>query len=360
MIAADTLASALKLADKVVERRSSLPILTNVRLRATNGELEITATDLDTELVTRLPYGGEPVDTTVGAAQLLQIAQQGGDASLELSQADGKLRIDGAARFTLYTLPAEDFPVMTDPEPSTSFEMPPLALLSALSASAVAVSTEETRYYLNGVYIQRLGEQLGFTATDGHRLAMVRMPAPEGTDGLQGSIVHRDVVKLLRHMLEETPAAVKMGFSASKVRFEIGRSVITSKLIYGTFPDYPRIVPKDFKGTIVLPAEQLLAGCRAAGCLTTEKVRPLQLFTSPARIEAKHPEGGKVEAELAAEIEGEPPEFVSFNARYFEEIVQQRPFGDVKLSLSDAASPVLVEFEKDPSFSAVLMPMRVR
>ena len=245
-----TLLKGLSHVQSVVERRNTIPILSNVLIEATaDGGLRLMATDLDLQINERIAAAvDQPGATTVSAHTLFDIARKLPEgAQVQLSAAEGRLAIvAGRARFSLGTLPREDFPVIAEGELPTSFELPADTLKQMIDKTRFAISTEETRYYLNGIFLHVTKDAtpvLKAAATDGHRLARVTMPRPEGAEEMPDVIVPRKCVGELRKLLDEVDGSVGVSLSGTKIRFDLGQAVLTSKLIDGTFPDYSRVIP---------------------------------------------------------------------------------------------------------------------
>ena len=247
-----TLLKALAQAQSVVERRNTIPILANVLIEAEGAQVSFRATDLDTEVVDRAAAMVERAGaTTVSAVMLHEIVRKlpdGALVNLTEDAASGRLAITaGRSSFNLATLPREDFPVMASSEYSSNFSAPAAVLRRLFDKAKFAISTEETRYYLNGVYMHTAngdtGHVLRCVATDGHRLARIDAPLPEGAAGMPGVIVPRKTVNELRKLLDDDEAQIAVSVSETKVRFATPAIMLTSKVIDGTFPDYTRVIP---------------------------------------------------------------------------------------------------------------------
>ena len=246
------LLKALNHVHRVVERRNTIPILSNVLLRADRDELSLKATDLDMEIVDRVPAAVEQAGaSTVPAHMLYDIVRKlpdGAEIALDTGSGQTMALQAGRARFALQMLPDADFPDLNAGELPFAFTIAAEALKRLIDRTQFAISTEETRYYLNGIYFHVVGEgamaRLRAVATDGHRLAKAEMPAPEGSAGMPGIIIPRKTVGEIQKLLEDPETEVSAALSDSKIRLAIGNLVLTSKLIDGTFPDYERVIPK--------------------------------------------------------------------------------------------------------------------
>ena len=245
-----TLLKSLSHVQSVVERRNTIPILSNVLIEASaDGAIKLMATDLDLQIVESVSAQVEQAGaTTISAHTLFDIARKLPEGSqVSLHAAEGKMLIQaGRARFNLSTLPRDDFPVIAEGDLPTTFELPAETLKQIIDKTRFAISTEETRYYLNGIYFHVTDDDqpvLKAAATDGHRLARVTVTRPDGAEGMPGIIIPRKCIGELRKLLDEVEGSVGIALSASKIRFGLGSAILTSKLIDGTFPDYSRVIP---------------------------------------------------------------------------------------------------------------------
>lgn len=353
----------------VVERRNTIPILSNAKMEASQGELQLTATDLDLEVVETVGANVlAPGATTVPAHTLYDIVRrlpEGADVELDgTDEADKLFMRCGRAQFTLPSLPVSDFPVMAGGEFSHTFRLAPGELRGLIDRTRFAISTEETRYYLNGIYLHaavRDGvDVLRAVATDGHRLASVEMPLPDGAAGMPGVIVPRKTVAELRRLIDETAEEVTIELSESKARFSFGRGVLTSKLIDGTFPDYRRVIPLSHDKQLEVARKLFNEAVDRVSAISSEKSRAIKLSMADALLvlSASSLEHGSASEELEVRYTGQPLE-IGFNSRYLLDITQQID-GEVACFLfTDAASPTVVREPSDSSAIYVLMPMRV-
>jgi len=352
----------------VVERRTTIPILSNVLLRASGNALEFKATDLEREVIEQAPAEVmTPGAVTVPAHMLHDIVRKLPDgAEVEMVRDPERDRLSltaGQARFALQTLPAEDFPDLTAGEMSHEFTVSAADLKKLLDKTRFAISTEETRYYLNGIYLHPAtgnGPTLRAVATDGHRLAQVEMPRPEGADGMPGVIIPRKTVHELHRLLEDSDAEVKVGVSTSKVRFEIGTVTVTSKLIDGTFPDYARVIPQGNDKALTVSNAQFKSAVDRVSTIASERGRAVKLNLADDRmvLSVSNPEGGSATEELGVSYSSAPLE-IGFNARYLLDIADQLDSDTAVFKLADPGSPTLVRDGEDESALYVLMPMRV-
>ncbi|MEM8696915.1 MAG: DNA polymerase III subunit beta [Pseudomonadota bacterium] len=351
----------------VVERRNTIPILSNVLLEAVEGGgIRLMATDLDLQIVETVDAQVEQAGaTTVSAHTLFDIVRklpEGSQVSLEA--AEGKMAVNaGRARFNLSTLPRDDFPVIAEGDLPTSFELPAAALREIVDKTRFAISTEETRYYLNGIFFHVTDEDqpvLKAAATDGHRLARFTMPRPDGAEGMPDVIVPRKCVGELRKMLDELDGTVAVALSDSKIRFGLGTAVMTSKLIDGTFPDYNRVIPTGNDKLLKIDPRSFEEGVDRVATIATEKTRAVKmaLDTDKITLSVTSPENGTASEEVAGQYGSDGFE-IGFNARYLLDILGQVQGDDIEVHLADAAAPTLIRENDKASALYVLMPMRV-
>jgi DNA polymerase-3 subunit beta len=276
-----TLLKSLSHVQSVVERRNTIPILSNVLMEARDdGSLRVMATDLDLQVdesvAANVTQAGA---TTVSAHTLFDIIRKLPEGSqVELSAADGKMQVNaGRSRFNLSTLPRDDFPVIAEGDLPTRFELPAATLRQVIDKTKFAISTEETRYYLMGIFLHVADDQLKAAATDGHRLARVTVAKPDGADGMPDVIVPRKCVGELRKLLDEVEGTVEVSLSPTKVRFGLGSAVLTSKLIDGTFPDYNRVIPTANDKLLKIDPKSFAAGVDRVATIASEKTRAVKM-----------------------------------------------------------------------------------
>ncbi|WP_298724183.1 DNA polymerase III subunit beta [uncultured Ferrovibrio sp.] len=363
------LLTALSHVQSVVERRNTIPILSNVLLEAEGERLALTATDLDIAVVEKLPAKVEkPGATTVAAHTFYDIVRKLPDgAEIELTFAASDQRLDlraGRSSFKLSCLPKEDFPVMAAGDLPHSFQLPADQLRRLIDKTRFAISTEETRYYLNGIYLHAASSagvpMLRAVATDGHRLARVEAPLPAGAAGMPGVIVPRKTVNELRKLLEGGAADVKIELSDTKIRFTFGELVLVSKLIDGAFPEYERVIPRDNDKVMEVDSKAFAAAVDRVATISTEKSRAVKLSLKPEGIElsATSPDHGSASEQLTAAYSAAPIE-VGYNSRYLLDIASQIEGENARFLLADALAPTLVRDPSDDGALYVLMPMRV-
>ena len=364
-----TLLKGLSHVQSVVERRNTIPILSNVLIEATaEGAIRLMATDLDLQINESVAAAvDQPGSTTVSAHTLFDIARKLPEgAQVSLTAAEGRMAIvAGRARFSLGTLPRDDFPVIAEGELPTQFEMPAEALKQIIDKTRFAISTEETRYYLNGIFLHVSDEGgsqpvLKAAATDGHRLARVTLPRPDGAETMPDVIIPRKCVAELRKLLDEVDGSVGVSLSGTKIRFDLGQAILTSKLIDGTFPDYSRVIPTGNDKILKLDPSAFMEGVDRVSTIATEKTRAVKMALDRDKItlSVTSPENGTAAEEVPGEYVAAPFE-IGFNSRYLMDILGQIDGDVVEVHLADAAAPTLIrENDKAPALY-VLMPMRV-
>jgi DNA polymerase-3 subunit beta len=356
----------------VVERRNTIPILSNVLIEASgDGLVKIMATDLDLQVIESLD--AVSVDTagaiTVSAHLLFDIARKLPDGSqVSLETAENRMAVKaGRSRFQLPTLPRDDFPMIVEGDLPTSFEIPAKTLAELIDRTRFAISTEETRYYLNGIFLHVTDEDqpvLKAAATDGHRLARFTIPRPEGAAGMPDVIVPRKAVGELRKLLEEAlDGNVLVDLSASKIRFTLGGEggmVLTSKLIDGTFPDYSRVIPTGNDKLLKIDPKSFYEGVDRVATIATERTRAVKMGLEPDRVtlSVTSPDNGTAAEEVPAQYSSEGFE-IGFNANYLKDILGQIDGDTVELHLADAGAPTLIRQDGNSPALYVLMPMRV-
>jgi DNA polymerase-3 subunit beta len=348
----------------VVERRNTIPILSNVLIEGReDGSIRLMATDLDLQVDESVPATvSQPGATTVSAHTLFDIVRKLPEGSqVELTAAEGKMQVvAGRSRFNLSTLPRDDFPVIAEGELPTRFELPAATLRQVIEKTRFAISTEETRYYLMGIFLHVVDDQLRAAATDGHRLARVTVARPDGADGMPDVIVPRKAVAELYRLLEELEGTVEISLSPTKVRFGLGSAVLTSKLIDGTFPDYNRVIPTANDKLLKLDPKSFSAGVDRVSTIASEKTRAVKMSLDRDKVtlSVTSPENGLATEELPADYGAEGIE-IGFNARYLLDILGEIDGDTVEVHLADAAAPTLLRENDKSNALYVLMPMRV-
>lgn len=355
----------------VVERRTTIPILSNVLLQASSTGIRFNATDLEREVIEQTSADvSQEGAVTVPAHLLHDIVRKLPDGAQVQIIRDGEHErvtlSSGQSRFALQSLPAEDFPDLAAGEMSHEFTIAAHDLKRLIEKTRFAISTEETRYYLNGIYLHAAaGEEgrqprLRAVATDGHRLAHVELDCPEGAAGMPGVIVPRKTVHELHRLLEDGASEVRVGISDTKVRFEIGAITLTSKLIDGTFPDYGRVIPKNNDKELRVSNAEFISAVDRVSTIASERGRAVKLAIEGEKLtlSVNNPEGGSATEEVDVAYSAEPLE-IGFNARYLLDIANQLESDQAIFRLADPGSPTMVQDSEDDSALYVLMPMRV-
>lgn len=362
-----TLLRGLSHVQSVVERRNTIPILSNVLIEAqAGGAMRLMATDLDLQIDETIPAAvDQPGAITVSAHTLFDIVRKLPEGSqVELAAAEGRITVNaGRAKFTLATLPRDDFPMIAEGELPTTFELPAETLKQIIDKTRFAISTEETRYYLNGIFLHVTDEatpMLRAAATDGHRLARVTVARPDGADGMPDVIVPRKCVAELRKLLDEVDGSVGVSLSGSKIRFDLGQAILTSKLIDGTFPDYSRVIPTANDKILKIDPKSFMQGVDRVSTIATEKTRAVKMALDRDKVilSVTSPENGAAAEEVPGEYAAMPFE-IGFNSRYLMDILGQIEGDLVEVHLADAAAPTLIRENDTSPALYVLMPMRV-
>ena len=362
------LLSAASHAQSVVERRNTIPILANVLIDAAGERARFRATDLDVEVIDEAPARVDrPGATTVSATTLHEIVRKLPDgASVELAEdpQTGRLTVSaGRSNFQLATLPKEDFPEMASPEYVTTFAIPAPALRRLFDKSKFAISTEETRYYLNGVYLHVADAEgvrtLRAVATDGHRLARIDTELPMGAEDMPGVIVPRKTVAELRRLLDGDDV-IEVSVSDTKIRFKSGPLTLTSKVIDGTFPDYTRVIPTQNGKRLEVDAADFARAVDRVATVSSERSRAVKMVLDEDRLvlSVNAPDSGAAEEELAVAY-GDDPLQIGFNAKYLLEIASQVDRENAVFLFNSAGDPTLMREGSDESAVYVVMPMRV-
>jgi DNA polymerase-3 subunit beta len=368
------LLKALGHVQSVVERRNTIPILSNVLLSARQGHVAFSATDLDMEITDASPAQVEGTgQITAPAHTLYEIVRklpEGADVSLSYTGEDPRLTVSaGRSRFNLPVLPAGDFPVMSSEGLSDPIAIDTGDLIRLIDKTRFAISTEETRYYLNGLYLHAVVEEgvqkLRAVATDGRRLALAEMPAPEGFSAAPGVIIPRKTINEARRLMDDAGETIQLGISAQKVRFGFEHAAMTSKVIDGSFPPYERVIPRDNKRVMTLDNALFAAAVDRVATISTEQSRAVRLLVESGRmtLNVRNMDAGQAVEELEVDYEGEPFE-IGFNARYILDVAGQIGGEIAEFRFAEHPSgatmldPTLVLDPTDAGVQYVLMPLR--
>jgi DNA polymerase-3 subunit beta len=353
----------------VVEKRGTIAVLSNVKIEAAGDTLSLTATDMDLAIVEKVPASvSHNGVTTVPAHMLYDIVRKLPEgAQVEITESDDGSKISirsGSSRFSLACLPVEDFPVMTEGDLNHNFSLSAAECRALIEKPAFAISYEETRYYLNGIYFHAAGapdgKVLRAVATDGHRLARIEVALPAGADGMPGIIVPRKAIQELRKLIAEGDNDVAISLSDSKIRFVFGNAVLMTKLIDGNFPDYERVIPQGNDKILEIDCKTLTQAVDRVSVISSEKTRAIKLAAESGKITltAVSAEHGNATEEVDANYSASPIE-IGFNSRYLLDMMAQIEGETVQFLLNDGASPALVRDTADVGALYVIMPMRV-
>jgi DNA polymerase-3 subunit beta len=360
----DTLLSPLQSVSGIVEKRHTLPILSNVLLEKKGDALTFLATDIEIQITTSAPAEGGEGDgaVTVGAKKLQDILRslpEGTDISLVLEEKRLLVRA-GKSRFTLQTLPADDFPRMAiGSEEAKQFSVTQKQFRQLLAQTQYAMAAQDVRYYLNGLLLLTEGKELRAVATDGHRLAFASM-AIEAELPRQELILPRKTVLELNRLLADSDEPLDITLSTNQVRFAFGNVVLVSKLIDGKFPDYERVIPATLKNSLELGRTALLQSMVRAAILTNEKFRGVRLVLqgNSLKVMAANAEQEEAQEELEVDYAGDSLD-VGFNVGYVLDVLNNVSSDTVTLNFNDANSSALVTVPGNERFKYVVMPMRI-
>jgi len=355
-------------AQGVVERRNTIPILSNVLMSVEEGRLNLTATDMDIDVAEAVPVDMVQAGAATAPAHTFHdiVRKLPDGAEVEVS-AEGGSRITvkaGRSSFQLAALPTDEFPVLDGDDLPYRFALQAEALKAVIDRTRFAISTEETRYYLNGIYLHATESEsdpmLRAVATDGHRLARFEMALPEGAKGMPGVIVPRKAVNEVRKLIDDVDDDIEIGLSDTKMRFSFGHIRLTTKLIDGTFPDYERVIPQGNDKRLTVDCRSFKDAVDRVATISTEKSRAVKLALEPGTLtlSASSPDAGMATEEVEVGYEAGAME-IGFNSRYLLDIAQQIEGDQVEFALADAASPTVVRDAGDSGALYVLMPMRV-
>ncbi|HRK63067.1 MAG TPA: DNA polymerase III subunit beta [Terricaulis sp.] len=362
------LLKALNHVQSVVERRNTIPILSNVLLSAQGDHLKLIATDLDIEISEQAPAEVERAGQTTAPANYLydfvRKLPDGSAIKFDVSGDDPRLFISaGKSRLHLPILPAGDFPSMPSDGFETKFEVEPTELGRLIDKTRFAISTEETRYYLNGIFfhtVEQDGAKLRAVATDGHRLALADANAPKGAAGMPGVIVPRKTINELKRLLDDATDLVEISVSPQKIRFALSDAVLTSKLIDGSFPEYARVIPKANAKKLKISNKAFAEAVDRVATVSAERSRSVRLALEKDKVTltVNNPDAGVATEDLPADYRDDSLE-IGFNARYLLDVAGQIEGEHAVFELADSGSPTLVRDEADEQAIYVLMPLRV-
>ena len=364
-ISREALLKPLQLVAGVVERRQTLPVLSNVLVSLHDGQLSLTGTDLEVELVGRVTVDDEvqPGDVTVPARKLLDIVKSLPDGSkIDFSLDNQKVTIkSGRSRFTLTTLPASEFPNVEDSPNTLSFELQQKQLKRLIDAVSFSMAQQDVRYYLNGMLLEITADFVRTVATDGHRLALCTLNTPiEGASGSRQSILPRKGVMELVRFLADSDVVVKVMLGSNHLRAQTNDFTFTTKLVDGKFPDYERVLPRSGNNLIHAERNELRQAFSRASILSNEKYRGVRLILEVGQLMlvANNPEQEEAEETVTVDYDGAPFE-IGFNVSYLVDVLNALSSEKVRISLADANSSALVESADGSDAVYVVMPMRL-
>ncbi len=360
----DALLKPLQLVSGVVERRQTLPVLSNVLLDLKGSELSLTGTDLEVELIGRVEVAQASQEgaITVPARKLLDICKSLSDgATIDFTLKDAKLQLkSGRSRFTLTTLPATEFPSVEDEPDTFSLTIDQQRLRELLEATSFAMAQQDVRYYLNGMLFEVAPDSFRVVATDGHRLAMETVAMANDTQEKQQLILPRKGIIELSRLLHEEGGEIRLTFGQNHIRAKVPEYTFTSKLVDGKFPDYNRVLPKGGDRVMVGNCQELRQAFSRAAILSNEKYRGVRVIlgANELKILANNPEQEEAEEVVAVEYSAEPIE-IGFNVSYLIDVLSTLSSKNARVTLSDPNSSALLEAEEGSNALYVVMPMRL-
>jgi DNA polymerase-3 subunit beta len=362
--AQEKLLNALQAVSGIVERRHTLPILANVLIRKNGGQIEFTTSDLEIQVRTMAEFDGDAASfaTTVGARKLIDILRAlPSDQNVTLSASQNKLTLQGGkSRFTLQTLPSDDFPLVQEAADfGPMFSVPQKTLKHLINQVHFAMAVHDIRYYLNGILFVAEGKSLTLVATDGHRLALaqanldVEIPKQE-------VILPRKTVLELQRLLKDEDTAIEMRFAGNQAKFSFSGMEFVTKLVEGKFPDYNRVIPKNHKNHVTLGRAPLLSSLQRAAILTSEKFKGVRVNIEPGtlRIASSNAEQEEAKEELEVDYSGDTIE-IGFNVTYLMDALANMSQEMIKIELQDTNSSALITVPEQTGFKYVVMPMRI-
>jgi DNA polymerase III subunit beta len=361
----EKLLGALQAVAGIVERRHTLPILANVLLRKTAGDIEFTTSDLEIQVRTKAELGGDAgsFSTTVGARKLIDILRTlPADQVVTLSANQNKLTLQGGkSRFTLQSLPSDDFPLVNEAvDFGPALSVPQKTLKHLINQVHFAMAVHDIRYYLNGILFVAEGKALTLVATDGHRLALAQSQVEADSLAKQEVILPRKTVLELQRLLKDEDTPIEMRFAGNQAKFSFSGMEFVTKLVEGKFPDYNRVIPKNHKNSVVLGRAPLLSSLQRTAILTSEKFKAVRVNIEPGtlRLSASNAEQEEAREELEVDYAGDTIE-VGFNVTYLIDALANSNNEMVKLELQDNSSSVLITLPEQAGFKYVVMPMRI-
>ena len=358
------LARAVAHVQSVTEKRNTIPILGNVLLEADQGQLRLTATDMDVSMIEQVPCNISVAGaTTVPAGLLHDILSklpEGLQIALSLDGETDRLRLQaGRSDFSLATLPREDFPMVVAESMPIQFQITGKDLGTLIDKTRFAISKEGTRYYLTGIFLHTTDQMLIGVATDGHRLAKVTLPSPRGSESLDGIIIPAKTIAEIRKLADDEQP-LDIGISPTKIQVAAGNIQMISKLIDGTYPDYQQVIPTGNDTTLIVDCDAFMAAVDRVSLVAADRARAVKIAIQPGvvTIQANSAEAGTATEHVEGDYDGVPME-IGFNARYLLDILRELRGDTARFQLAEVSKPTLVSDPTDASTLYVLMPMRV-
>ncbi|WP_188152069.1 DNA polymerase III subunit beta [Teredinibacter waterburyi] len=363
-VARDALIKPLQLVAGVVERRQTLPILANVLLVIEGETLSLTGTDLEVEIVGRVALGSAPGDgeITVPAKKFLDICRAlPDDSDINFSLSDQKVTVkSGRTRFTLSTLPANEFPAVERGANELSFSCAQSEVKRLIDRTAFAMAQQDVRYYLNGMLWEVRPNALRVVATDGHRLAMCTRTVDSNVEEVKQAILPRKGVIELSRLLIDGDVPIELTLGSNHIRATTVDYTFTSKLVDGKFPDYERVLPKGGDKIVIGNRSDLKQSFARTAILSNEKYRGVRLLLEDGQLTiiANNPEQEEAQDQVAVEYSGNSLE-VGFNVSYLQDVTSVLTTENIKITLSDSNSSALIEEPENSDSAYVVMPMRL-
>jgi DNA polymerase-3 subunit beta len=364
----DKVLSALQSVAGIVERRHTLPVLANVLIRKTGASVQLTTSDLEIQIRTSVELGGDDgsFTTTVGARKLIDILRTlPADQTVSLESSQAKLILKGGkSKFTLQTLPAEDFPLVQEAASfGPVFSVPQKTLKDLLGQVSFAMAVHDIRYYLNGILFVAEGRQLSLVATDGHRLAFAGATLDVEVPKQEVILPRKTVIELQRLLSDasgDNQPQIEMQFANNQAKFSFGGMEFVTKLVEGKFPDYNRVIPKNHKNSITVGRVPLLASLQRTAILTSDKFKGVRLNIDPGtlRVASNNAEQEEAVDELDIDYGGDSIE-IGFNVTYLIDALSNMSQDMVKIDLADSNSSALLTIPDNATFKYVVMPMRI-
>ena len=366
----DKVLAALQAVSGIVERRHTLPILANVLVRKQGKQVELTTSDLEIQVRTTVEFEGDDGDfsTTIGARKLIDILRSmPSDQTVSLTSNQNKMTLQGGkSRFTLQTLPADDFPLVQEAADfGPAFSVPQKTLKGLINQVHFAMAVHDIRYYLNGILFVAEGKTLTLVATDGHRLALAQAETDTEMPKQEVILPRKTVLELMRLLKDggkgdDESAPIEMRFAGNQAKFSFSGMEFVTKLVEGKFPDYNRVIPKNHRFHVILGRQPLLAALQRAAILTSEKFKAVRLSFEPGLLSIASSNAEQVEAKEELEIDygGDQIE-TGFNVTYLMDVLANMSQDMVRVDLNDSSSSALLSIPEHTGFKYVVMPMRI-